>query len=131
MSSFVIFDSKQRYEIEIVEELNTHNGQNLREQLKKREAYYIMNNICVNKNVPIRTTEEKRRQRNKIQRDYYHRKKQNIVIWDFTTIQKFYKVISIKFDLGYFTFIHYINKVICDFYIPLLLYGVFFGIGGW
>ena len=76
MSSFIIFEKKNdRYEIECVEEVHENTKEALENKLKEREAFYISNNECVNQNLPVRTAEEKRLQRNRIQREYYHRKK--------------------------------------------------------
>lgn len=55
MTSFKIIE-EGNYDIILVEELSCEN----REQLESRERFYIDNNICVNKNIPGRTSDEKR-----------------------------------------------------------------------
>ena len=77
VSSFVILNSRKRYEIEMVEKIIEDGLEKLRHKMKEKESYYILNNKCVNKNNPYRTNEQKRQQKNKIQREYYHRKKHN------------------------------------------------------
>ena len=42
------------YKIELVEEISCNNV----EQLREREKYYILNNDCINKNIPNRTKKE-------------------------------------------------------------------------
>ena len=42
------------YKIELVEEISCNNV----EQLREREKYYILNNDCINKNIPNRTAKE-------------------------------------------------------------------------
>merc|ERR1712070_808042 len=76
VSSFVILDSRKRYEIEMVEKVIEDGLEKLRHKMKERESYYILNNKCVNRNNPYRTDEQKRQQKNKIQREYYYREKE-------------------------------------------------------
>lgn len=53
VSSFLILDCED-YKIELVEEYACNNKQ----QLLKKEAEYIKNNECINKEVPLRTKRE-------------------------------------------------------------------------
>ena len=76
ISSFTILDSRKRYEIEMIEKVIEYDPEKLRHKMKERESHYILNNKCVNKNNPYRTDEQKRQQKNKIQREHYHRKKE-------------------------------------------------------
>jgi hypothetical protein len=55
ITSFKIIEGGN-YDIILVEEISCEN----REQLEAKERFYIDNNICVNKNIPARTIEEKR-----------------------------------------------------------------------
>ena len=73
LTSFKIFDMRtERYEIELLEELDEPEDQ-LDLKLRQREAYYITNNECVNKNIPYRSDEEKRQEKNRRQREYKKR----------------------------------------------------------
>ena len=56
MSSFEVI-CEGDYKIELVENVKCND----REELEKRERWYIQNNECVNKTVPTRTTKEKRK----------------------------------------------------------------------
>lgn len=55
VTSFKIIETND-YEIVLVEKLDNCKS---KEELHKRERYYIENNICVNKNKPITSAEEK------------------------------------------------------------------------
>jgi hypothetical protein len=54
-TSFEIIKSND-YKIELVEEIDSDD----KEELHKKERYYIENNICVNKTIPTRTDKEYR-----------------------------------------------------------------------
>ena len=60
----------------MVEKIIEDGLEKLRHKMKEKESYYILNNKCVNKNNPYRTNEQKRQQKNKIQREYYYREKE-------------------------------------------------------
>ena len=72
ISSFIILDSKKRYEIETRETIIEDDPEKVKHEMGERESYY---NKCINKNNPHRTDEQKKQQKNRIQRKYYHQKK--------------------------------------------------------
>jgi hypothetical protein len=63
------------YKIEVLEELQLQN----RTELLNREKYYILNNECINKNIPLRTTKEWYNETNykdKLRNDYNETRKE-------------------------------------------------------
>jgi len=62
------------YKIEVLEELEFQN----KTELLNREKYYILNNECVNKNIPLRTTREwyyDNNYKDKLRNDYKEKRK--------------------------------------------------------
>jgi hypothetical protein len=62
------------YKIEVLEELEFQN----KTELLNREKYYILNNECVNKNIPLRTTKEwyyDNNYKDKLRNDYEEKRK--------------------------------------------------------
>jgi len=63
------------YKIEVLEELEFQN----KTELLNREKYYILNNECVNKNIPLRTTREwyyDNNYKDKLRNDYDEKRKE-------------------------------------------------------
>ena len=63
------------YKIEVLEEFDFQN----KTDLLNREKYYILNNECVNKNVPLRTTKEwyyDNNYKDKLRNDYDDKRKE-------------------------------------------------------
>ena len=63
------------YKMELLEELEFEN----KVDLLNREKYYILNNECINKNVPLRTTKEwytETNYKDKLRNDYDDKRKQ-------------------------------------------------------
>ena len=65
-----------RLDSRMIEKVIEDGLEKLTQKMKERESYYILNNKCVNRNNPYRTDEQKRQQKNKIQREYYYREKE-------------------------------------------------------
>jgi hypothetical protein len=63
------------YKIKVLEELDFKN----KTELLNREKYYILNNECVNKNIPLRTTREwyyDNNYKDKLRNDYNEKRKE-------------------------------------------------------
>jgi len=62
------------YDIVLVELYPCNN----KDELHKRERYWIENNECVNKNIPAQTKKERRDVKSKLQLKYYYRDREEI-----------------------------------------------------
>lgn len=76
ITSFKLYDQDyENVKIILVEELECENKQ----QLIKRERYYIENNKCVNKNIPTRTNKEYREDNKDKYKEYYNKNKEELL----------------------------------------------------